>query len=156
MIADYCIEGPFFAGVLFYLSKWYTKKELALRGSIFYSGTLISAAFGSLIAAGISSGLDGVRGLDPWQWLYIIEGSVTCLAGLILIAFMPDFPETWKVLTPELREVAIRRMKIESTSEDVDEPGIRGQLRGLRMAVQDPKTWVFGIMYMSFVSGPAA
>ncbi len=62
-------ESPFFAGVLFYLSKWYTKSELNLRMSIFYSGSLISGAFGSLIAAGILSGLDGAMGMAAWQWL---------------------------------------------------------------------------------------
>jgi hypothetical protein len=74
MCTDMKIEAPFFPGVLFYLSKWYTKSELNLRMSIFYSGSLISGAFGSLIAAGILSGLDGARGLAAWQWLYIIEG----------------------------------------------------------------------------------
>lgn len=53
-------------GVLFYLSKWYTKKELNLRMSIFYSGSLISGAFGNLIAAGILSGLAGKRGISAW------------------------------------------------------------------------------------------
>lgn len=71
------VEAPFFAGVLFYLSKWYTKGELSLRMAIFYSGSLISGAFGNLIAAGILSGLSGARGLAAWQWLYIIEGSIT-------------------------------------------------------------------------------
>lgn len=60
------LEAPFFAGVLFYLSKWYTKKELALRMSIFYSGSLVSGAFGNLIAAGILRGLAGHRGLSAW------------------------------------------------------------------------------------------
>jgi MFS family permease len=64
------VEAPFFPGVLFYLSKWYTKEELNLRMSIFYSGSLISGAFGNLIAAGILNGLDGVRGISAWQWLY--------------------------------------------------------------------------------------
>jgi hypothetical protein len=34
------VEAPFFVGTLFYLSKWYIKKELALRMSSFYSGSL--------------------------------------------------------------------------------------------------------------------
>ena len=77
-------ESPFFAGVIFYLSKWYTKRELALRMSLFYAGSLLSGAFGNLIAAGILDGLAGKRGLTAWQWLYVIEGTVTvdciCLA----------------------------------------------------------------------------
>ena len=65
------VEAPFFAGVLFYLSKWYTKEELNLRMSIFYSGSLLSGAFGNLIAAGILKGLAGQRGLSAWQWVSI-------------------------------------------------------------------------------------
>jgi MFS family permease len=29
------VEAPFFCGVLFYLSKWYTKKELSFRMALF-------------------------------------------------------------------------------------------------------------------------
>jgi MFS family permease len=70
------VEAPFFPGVLFYLSKWYTKKELNLRMSIFYSGSLISGAFGSLIAGGILGGLQDVRGLAAWRWVCALAGSV--------------------------------------------------------------------------------
>lgn len=63
------VEAPFFCGVLFYLSKWYTKRELNVRMAIFYAGSLLSGAFGNLIAAGILSGLAGKRGLSAWQWL---------------------------------------------------------------------------------------
>jgi len=76
------VEAPFFAGVLFYISKWYTKEELSLRMAIFYSGSLVSGAFGNLIAAGILSGLNGRRGYSAWQWLYIIEGTITVFVGV--------------------------------------------------------------------------
>jgi len=65
------VEAPFFAGVLFYLSKWYTKSELNLRMSIFYSASMLSGAFGPLIAAGILSSdtLIGYHGITAWQWV---------------------------------------------------------------------------------------
>lgn len=62
------VEAPFFPGALFYLSKWYTKEEMAKRNAIFFAGSLVSGAFGSLIAAGILSGLAGSLGLAAWQW----------------------------------------------------------------------------------------
>lgn len=65
------VEAPFFCGVLFYLSCWYTRAELNLRMSIFYAGSLLSGAFGSLIAAGILSGMDGASGMRAWQWVSI-------------------------------------------------------------------------------------
>lgn len=47
------VEAPFFAGVLFYLSKWYTKRELAFRMSIFYSGSLLSGGLALLLVSGL-------------------------------------------------------------------------------------------------------
>lgn len=85
------VEAPFFPGVLFYLSKWYTKSELNLRMSIFYSGSLISGAFGNLIAGGILSGLGNSHGLSPWQWLYIIEGMrhvTSCILFTIIFCLL--------------------------------------------------------------------
>jgi hypothetical protein len=143
------LEAPFFAGVLFYLSKWYTKNELALRMSIFYSGSLISGAFGNLIAAGILSGLAGARGMAAWQWLYIIEGAITCAIGLMICLVLPDFPDTWKLLSPEMKHVANRRLAIEAAEADVDEGGVMSQIKGLKLAMIDPKTYILAIAYMA-------
>ncbi|KAK5135723.1 hypothetical protein LTR08_004709 [Meristemomyces frigidus] len=141
------VEAPFFAGVLFYLSKWYTKSELNLRMSIFYSGSLLSGAFGNLIAAGILSGLAGKQGLAAWQWLYIIEGSITMGVGIAIVFFLPDFPHTWKLLTPELKAVANRRMALDAAEADIDTEGGMSQLRGIKAAFCDPKTYLLAIMY---------
>jgi MFS family permease len=142
------VEAPFFAGVLFYLSKWYTKRELSLRMAIFYSGSLISGAFGNLIAAGILSGLNGVDGMDPWQWLYIIEGSITVTIGLIILFVLPDFPDTWKRLSPEFKRIANRRLAIDAAEADMDLPGGMSQFTGLKLAFIDPKTYILAIGYM--------
>ena len=105
-VADICsLEAPFFPGVLFYLSKWYTKKEMNLRMSIFYSSALIAGAFGNLIAAGILNGMDGRLGMSAWRWLYIIEGAITVAMGIVVCFFLPDFPQTWKSLTAEQKHV---------------------------------------------------
>lgn len=59
-------NSPYFPGALFLLSSWYTRKELALRTSILYAGSLLSGGFGGLVGAGVQYGLDGVRGLESW------------------------------------------------------------------------------------------
>ncbi|RDW68938.1 putative MFS transporter [Aspergillus mulundensis] len=143
------VEAPFFAGVLFYLSKWYTKKELALRMSIFYSGSLLSGAFGNLIAAGILDGLAGARGLSAWQWLYIIEGSITVFIGLVVAVVLPDFPENWRLLPEEMKHVAVKRLAIEAAQADVDEAGKGSQIKGLKMAFSDVKTYALAVAYMA-------
>lgn len=141
------VEAPFFPGVLFYLSKWYTKKELSLRMSIFYSGSLISGAFGNLIAAGILSGLSGVRGYAAWQWLYIMEGSITIFFGIILIFVLPDFPHTWKSLSDEERHVANRRLAVDAAEADIDDGSGMSQMKGIKLALTDPKTYLLALIY---------
>ena len=116
--------------------------------SIFYSGSLISGAFGNLIAAGILSGLSGARGMAAWQWLYIIEGSITVTIGLVICVILPDFPDTWRALSPELKHVANRRLAIEAAEADVDEAGGMSQLRGFKLAMADPRTYMLSIAYM--------
>ncbi|CAG8294995.1 unnamed protein product [Penicillium salamii] len=76
------VEAAYFPGCLYLLSAWYTRKELVKRTAFLYSGSLISGAFSGLIAAGITNGLSGARGISAWRWLFIIEGAIT--AGTIL------------------------------------------------------------------------
>ncbi|KAK6386302.1 hypothetical protein LTS17_001877 [Exophiala oligosperma] len=127
--------------------KWYTKGELSLRMAIFYSGSLISGAFGNLIAAGILSGLAGARGMSAWQWLYVIEGAITCFIGVVIIFVLPDFPDTWRALSPEMKRVANRRLAIDAAEADVDEAGGMSQIRGMKLAFMDPKTYILAIAY---------
>lgn len=71
------IEAAYFPGCLYFLSCWYTREELPLRCAFLYSGSLLSGAFGGLIAAGIVDGMAGVAGLAAWQWLFLLEGILT-------------------------------------------------------------------------------
>jgi MFS family permease len=71
LIAVRCLlgiaEAPFFPGVFFLLSSWYTKSELGLRMAILYSGLVVATAFSGLIAAGVFSNLDQEHGLAGWR-----------------------------------------------------------------------------------------
>ncbi|KAJ6622563.1 MFS general substrate transporter [Mycena sp. CBHHK59/15] len=76
-------EAAFYPGAIYLLSRWYTKKELALRSAILYTGLLLSNAFGALIAAGILAHMEGKRGIRAWRWLFFIEGSITITIGFL-------------------------------------------------------------------------
>jgi hypothetical protein len=76
------VHRPYFPGALFLLSSWYTRRELATRTAVLYTGSLLSSGFGGLVGAGVQYGLDGAHGLESWRWLFIIEGSVTVAFAL--------------------------------------------------------------------------
>lgn len=146
------VEAAYFPGVLLYLSMWYTRKELAFRTAIMYSGSLLSGAFGGLIAAGILNGLNGARGLAAWRWLFIIEGSMTVVISFCALFVLPNFPRTTTFLTEQERQLAVWRLD-EDIGED-DWVGSEAQTywQGFKLAVQDVKMWILMILLLGIVS----
>jgi len=66
-------EAPYYPGALYILSIFYTRKEIATRISILYTGNILATAFAGLIAAGIFHGMDDLAGLTGWRWLFILH-----------------------------------------------------------------------------------
>ena len=65
--------------------------------------------------------------------------SITIVVGIAVIFVLPDFPDTWKKLSPELKHVANRRMAIDGAEADVDVGGAMSYWRGAKLAFTDPK-----------------
>ncbi|WYZ44504.1 hypothetical protein EsH8_VII_000940 [Colletotrichum jinshuiense] len=133
------VEAPYYPGALYILSIFYTRKELATRISVLYSGNILATAFAGLIAAGVFHGLEGVNGLQGWRWLFILQGAVTFVIAMLACYTLPDEPLTTRWLTPEERQLAHDRI-------ERDTVGARMQSStwgGLREAIVDPKVWVF-------------
>jgi MFS family permease len=76
-------------------------KELATRISIFYCASSLSGAFSGLLAAGIAE-MDGVGGYSGWQWIFILEGIITIVLGVMTFFLLIDSPRlSGKWLNPE-------------------------------------------------------
>ncbi|KAJ4482724.1 sugar transporter [Lentinula lateritia] len=135
------VEAAFFPGALFLLSKWYKREEIGRRTAILYCGNLISNAFGSLMASGILSGMQGTLGHAAWRWLFYIEGSLTVFVAICAMFILPDFPTTTKWLTPSERTLAVQRMKEDAGVGDQGETEVGGQSSGLVQALSDWRVW---------------
>ncbi|KAI4293908.1 MFS general substrate transporter [Schizophyllum commune Tattone D] len=145
-------ECAFFPGALFLISKWYKRNELSQRTAMLVCGSLISSAFGSLIASGILDLMEGVWGYRAWRWLFFVEGGMTVVVAIISIFVLPDFPENssgW--ITPEERAVALKRMAEEADSHGPKNSTKTGQLAGLALALRDGKVWYLTLL-MTFMN----
>ncbi|KAJ4986194.1 vitamin H transporter [Stagonosporopsis vannaccii] len=103
-------EAPYYPGALYLLSLFYTRKEIATRISILYSGNIFATAFSGLIAEATFATLDKKHGLQGWKWLFIIEGAVTFGVAIIGLFLLPDYPLTTRWLTPDERQLAHDRI----------------------------------------------
>lgn len=135
------VEAPYYPGALYLLSIFYTRKEIATRISILYSGNILASSFAGLIALGVFE-LDGVRGLSGWRWLFIIQGAVTFVVAVIACFTLPDDPlNTWW-LKPHERQMAHDRVARDTVGHSTDV----SIFAGLKEAIMDPKVWVFVYM----------
>ncbi|TLD34540.1 mfs transporter [Venturia nashicola] len=136
-------EAPFYPGALYMISQFYTKKEVATRMSIFYTGNMLASAFSGLIAAGVFASLDGVRGLAGWRWLFIIQGALSIGVSFGAFVLLPDSPLKTRWLTAPERELAHSRMVLDTTARREEGSSV---WTGLREAVGDYRTWIFCLM----------
>ncbi|KAJ6186530.1 hypothetical protein N7519_007831 [Penicillium mononematosum] len=135
-------ETPYYPGALYMLSIFYTRKEIATRISILYTGNILATAFAGLIAAGIFHGMDDLAGIAGWQWLFILQGAVTFLVAVCSVFVLPDDPLHTRWLTEDERQLAHERIL-------ADTVGARHQtstFSGVKEAAKDPRVWLFAFM----------
>ena len=136
------IEAPIFPAIGFYLSQWYRRDELALRYAIFLAAAAASGAFGGILAYGIGH-LDGARGYSGWRWIFIIEGSISCVFGIATFFLVKDWPARTKFLTEPERFNVLRRI-----AQDQVFVRHRFNKKDALDAVLDWKVWAMTIVYL--------
>ncbi|KAF7348198.1 Tartrate transporter [Mycena sanguinolenta] len=145
-------EAAFYPGAIYLLSRWYTKKELAFRSAILYTGLLLSNAFGALIAAGILANMEGVLGIRAWRWLFFIEGAITITVGIFTLWALPDYPHNTRWIVGEERRLAQARLADDAGEADQDNAQDTPWV-GLKMALKDPLILVFALMNVAQLLG---
>jgi len=142
-------EAGLFPGINYYLSTWYRRRELGVRAAVFFSAAALAGSFGGLLAAAISQ-MDGLRGLEGWRWIFILEGIATVLIALASFYFVHDFPDSATFLSLDDRARVIRRLAADKQASARKEGFSRVYLW---QAFKDWKTWTGAIIYMG-VDGP--
>lgn len=108
-------ESAFFPLVIYYLTTFYRRGELASRLAIFYAASNIANAFSGLLAFGVfqikSTLID-----HPWRWLFIVEGSVTVCFSIFAFFYLPRSAAEARFLNEEQKALAYRRIQIDSSS----------------------------------------
>ena len=99
-----------YPGLVYYLTFWYRPEERSLRIASFLANASLAGAFGGSIAYGVGH-MNGMAGLTGWQWLFILEGIPSCLFAVVILTFLPDWPEGAKFLSTEEKTLAADRMR---------------------------------------------
>jgi MFS transporter, ACS family, tartrate transporter len=105
-------EAGFFPGMILYLTYWIPARERAKTGALFMMAIPIAMLVGAPISEGLLK-LDGVGGLQGWQWLFLVEGVPAVILGIVALRYLTDRPEKAHWLSAEDRDWLSREMEKE-------------------------------------------
>lgn len=108
-------EAGFFPGVIYYLTQWFPSAHRGRAISRFYVAWPLSAfVMGGLAGALLS--LDGLWGLEGWQWLFLVEGLPAVAMGFVFLVFLPDNPQTVRWLSAGEKDWLARRLAADAAA----------------------------------------
>jgi len=115
-------EAGFFPGVVYYFTRWIPSADRGKAMAIFLSGSAIATIISGPLSAFLLQLT--IPGLQPWQWMIILEGAFSVLmAGVLWILLDSDIKEaTW--LTKGERDALTLKLEQEranaSPSDHID------------------------------------
>jgi MFS transporter, ACS family, tartrate transporter len=133
-------EAGFFPGIVLYLTWWFPEARRTRALALFM--TAISAAY---VVGGPISGalleLDGLAGLDGWQWLFLMEGLPAIALGFVTLRRLEERPEEATWLEDEERRLLSEEVARERRAKE----SVRGH--HLRDALGSGQVWLLGLVY---------
>ncbi|KIK74452.1 hypothetical protein PAXRUDRAFT_835973, partial [Paxillus rubicundulus Ve08.2h10] len=137
-------EAGFFPGIAYYLTMWYPKYMLQYRIALVTAAAGLAGVLSGLLAYAIGF-MDGDGGLEAWSWIFILEGAVTALVGLIAAFVMADYPCTAKFLTSEERSFIMEKQGLDDVRGEKD----RDVSQQIWATFTDWQVWALSIVEVS-------
>jgi MFS family permease len=103
--------------VIYLLACWFPERDRGRAMSVFMLGIVIAAVLGGPVSGGLLE-LDGVLGLDGWQWLFIGQGLPAVAVGFWVLRALPGSPAEARWLPAAEREGLERELAAESAARE--------------------------------------
>ncbi len=139
-------EAGFFPGIVLYLTWWFPEADRSRTLALFMTAISASYVAGGPISGGLLE-LDGLAGLDGWQWLFLCEGLPAVALGFVALRFLDDRPAQAEWLEADEREALSSQIDEELRAKAGEGPGSR-----IRDALRSGQVWIFALLYFIILS----
>jgi D-galactonate transporter len=103
-------EAGFFPGIVLYLTFWYPPARRARIVALFMMATVVAGIIAGPLSGWILQNMNGVHGLQGWQWMFVLEGLPSCVLGVVAYVFLDDKPSDAKWLSEDEKELVIAEL----------------------------------------------
>jgi len=137
-------EAGFFPGIILYLTYWYPAHRRGRMTTWFMTAVALSGVVGGPVSGYILKTFNGVNGWQGWQWLFLLEGLPSILAGVVVFFLLEDriAKATW--LSTEEKQLLERNISAEDAGKE-EMP--------LLAVLASGRVWLMSMIYLSFVMG---
>ncbi|KAF1045487.1 MAG: putative tartrate transporter [Herbaspirillum frisingense] len=135
-------------GVILYLTYWLPAHRRGKALGVFVSASAVSLVVGSPLAAYIMEMSQGAFGMQGWQWLFIVEGIPSVLAGIAAFFILTDLPSKAKWLSEREKEHIAAEMADEDRKLGPREHSFFASLKS-------GKIWVLIAVFFCIIAGNA-
>jgi MFS family permease len=107
----------------------------------------VASALSGILAFGLMQA-NGREGLEGWRWIFILEGVITGVIGILALIFLVDFPDrahkSWRFLTEKECAFIVRRINRDRSDGDSEPFSLK---RFMKPAL-DLKIWGFAMIFL--------
>jgi len=131
-------EAGIYPAQLYFLTLWFPQEERARAIGILTLGSAFGNGFSALLCGSLL-GLHGAAGLNGWQWIFLVTGTLPLVVTVLTIKYLPNEPNEARFLT----DVEKRRMaELLATGGNVS-----AHPPGFLAAIVNAKVVGFGVLY---------
>src|SRR5499427_1942822 len=143
------VESGFFPGVMLYLTFWFPQHRRARIVAMIITANPLSGVLAGPVSGWILSRAHDSGGLRPWQWLFLVEGLPSVLAGIITLVYLVDTPAKASWLNAEERRLIARDLELEEQAKK----RAGASAHRFRDAFRTAKVWVLCLAFFGIQMG---
>ena len=138
-------EAGFYPGIILYLTYWFPNDRRAKAFGMFMSASALAGVIGGPLAGTIMSGLNGVNGWAGWQWVFLVEGIPSVLAGIVTYFYLTDKPEQAQWLSRRERELVHADL-------ERDHKALGERQHSMLASLREGRMWLLILIYFCIIA----
>jgi ACS family phthalate transporter-like MFS transporter len=136
-------EAGFFPGVILYFTYWFPAARRARVTSIFMTAICVSGILSGPVSGWILNSMSGLLGYNGWQWLFLLEGFPSVIAGVFAYVYLTDRPEQATWLSDDEKALLLAELNRDAQTKAARAHG------SIWAALKEPKFYFLTFAYFS-------